>query len=79
VSNKTNRTILTLDTLEEALGQLAGVPDSDLVKELRAQGEDLRREMQAWTNENPPSAEEREAMMKRVLQVYMHVQKLAKP
>ncbi len=76
--SKTNRTVLTLDTLEEALAQLAGLPDSAEAQALRAQGEVLRKEMQAWSAEAPPSAEEREEMMKRVLAVYMGVQKLAR-
>lgn len=70
--------MLTLDTLEEAIEQLATVPDGGEAQSLRAQADELKKEMLAWSTESPPSAEEREAMMKRVLLVYTAVDQLAR-
>lgn len=76
--SKTRRTVLTLDTLEEAIEQLAGLPDSPEAQSLFAQADVLRREMLAWSTDAPPTPEEREAMMKRVLVVYTAVDQLAR-
>ena len=76
--SKTRRTTLTLDTLEEAIEQLAGVSDTPEAQSLRAQAEILKREMLAWSSDAPPSAEEREEMMKRVLVLYTAVDRLAR-
>jgi hypothetical protein len=69
---------VTLDTLEEAMEQLATLPDTPESRSLRDQADVLKREMLAWSTDAPPSAEEREAMMKRVLVVYTEVDRLAR-
>lgn len=77
-SSKTKRTVLTLETLDEALEELSRLPDDAETRELRVRGQALRAEVTAWTADAPPSAQEREAEMQRVLSFYMEVERLAR-
>lgn len=77
-SSKTKRTVLTLDTLDEALEELSRHPDTVETRALRTRGEALRVEITAWTADAPPSAQEREAEMQRVLAFYMEVQRVSR-
>jgi hypothetical protein len=73
----TKRMSLVLDAIEIALGQLAKLPDSPEVEELRTKALVYERDAKHWS-EKAPTSEQREAMMKKVLALHILVTKLAR-
>lgn len=73
----TRRMSIVLDAISIAVQQLAKVPDSLEVQALRAKALAYESEVKQWTDA-PPTTEQREAMMKRVLALNASVTKLAR-
>ena len=74
----TKRMSLVLDAVQIALGQLAKLPNSPEVEDLRTKALAYEKEAKHWS-EKPPTSEQREAMMKKVLALHVAVTKLARP
>lgn len=69
------RTALVIDAIRLAVDSLAVLPDSEDARELRASCCALRSAVEAW-NVAPPSAEEREQTMRKVVALHVAVTKL---
>ena len=74
---KTKRTVVALDALEDALAQIAALPESPEAEALLQRGFKLQRVIKDWTT-MPPSGEEREAVLRRVLGLHIAASRLAK-
>jgi len=72
------RLSLALKSILAASEVLAKLPDSPEVIALRATAAKLQAEAETWP-EKPPTYEEREAMMKKVLVLHVAATKLARP
>jgi len=70
VSSK--RTDLARGAVDAAVAALASLPDSDEKSRLLVEAESCARAIQSWPD-RPPTSEEREAMMKRVLRLHVAV------
>lgn len=74
LSNRSSskRTNLALGAVNAAVAALASLPDSDDKRRLLVEVESCARAIDAWTGQ-PPTAEAREAVMKRVLALHVAV------
>jgi len=75
VALPSRRLALARDAIEIVLRRLAVLPASPEVEELRARAESYSREADGWST-SPPTVEERERLMKRVLGLHTAVAKL---
>jgi hypothetical protein len=73
---KTKRTVVALEALEVALAELARLPETPEAEALLKKGFALQREVKAWADK-PAMAQQREAMMKKVLGLHVAVSRLA--
>lgn len=73
---KTKRTVVALEALEDALAQLAQLPESAEGDALLVKGFALQREVKGWAD-NPATPDQREAMMKKVLALHIAISRLA--
>jgi len=72
---KTARTLVALDALEVALAHIAQLPECAESEELLMKAFMLQREVKKWTD-HPPTSDEREKMMKRVLSLHIAASRL---
>jgi hypothetical protein len=72
------RTSLVLDAIDLALAQLAKMPDSVEVRAWRVKAVAYEADAKDWSLA-PPTAEQREAMMKKILGLHVAVTKLREP
>ncbi len=75
---KTKRTVVALEALEDALAQLAKLPESAETEALLTKGFELQREVKSW-DDKPATSQQREAMMKKVLSLHIAISRLMQP
>jgi hypothetical protein len=68
--------VVALEAISLTLKRLALAPDGPEAHELRETALACAREAEGW-RERPPNAEQREALIKRVLAVHVAVDRLA--
>jgi hypothetical protein len=74
----TRRTILTRDSIDSVLRRIASLPPSPEAEELRAKATEYLNTVTAWQQQKP-SLQERERLMKQVLGLFVTVTKLQPP
>ncbi len=70
------RVVVVLEAIDLTLRGLAHAPDGPAERELRQTAVACAKEAEGW-RQRPPSGEEREALMKRVLAVHVAAEGLA--
>jgi hypothetical protein len=75
VALPSRRLALVKDAIEIVVRRLSALPASPEVEELRTRAQDYLREADGWST-SPPTVEERERLMKRVLKLHVEVAKL---
>jgi len=68
--------VVVLEAIDLTLRRLSHAPDGPEERELREAALACAKEAEGW-RERPPSAEQREALMKRVLAVHVAAERLA--
>jgi hypothetical protein len=66
------RVALAVDSIAAVVAALASIPDSDAKQRLISDAHACEREVLEWPQQ-PPSDEQREALMKRVLSLHIQV------
>ncbi len=70
---------LVVNAIHIVLRRLGELPENDETRELRDRGLDYINEAVVWTsNGEPPSVETRETLMKKVLALYVTVNRLGR-
>lgn len=72
LNRSSKRTNLALGAVDAAVAALASLPESDHTRRLLAEAESCARGIHSWVD-RPPTAEEREATMKRVLGLHVAI------
>jgi hypothetical protein len=75
MADSSRRRSAVKDAITDVLARLTALPDSGEVEELRARAEEYQRERDTWTASAPP-ANEKEELMKRVLELHLAVAKI---
>lgn len=74
-ASSTRSTSMLLAGLRSLTRKLATQPDSPEIRALRAWAHDCEDDVQAWTHAQP-TAERRQAVLKRLMELYAAVEKL---
>jgi acyl-CoA reductase-like NAD-dependent aldehyde dehydrogenase len=72
---RSKRTPSVLDAINQALTILARLPDTEEARDLREQCRAIEETAKEWAR-TPPTAEDREAMMKKVLAIHVLLTKV---